>query len=142
MIIGCSSKSIWVTRLLFCQNDSPMRGSFWEKDSLITHILFELQPIFIFSPVTNFGNQSLIYLQTFRYNFFHLFPLLTFNLLLWHHTNSYFFYTVKKSKNYFIHANFHTFPSLNLEFIKQKLSFLCKRKYFESTSLEIKTNNG
>ena len=60
MIKGCSSKSIWVTRLLFCQNDSPMRGSFWEKDSLITHILFELQPIFIFSPVANFGNQSLI----------------------------------------------------------------------------------
>ena len=37
-----------------------MRESFWEKDSLITHILFELQSIFIFSPVANFGNQSLI----------------------------------------------------------------------------------
>ena len=37
-----SAKSIWVTRLLFCQNDSPMGESFWQKDSLITHILFEL----------------------------------------------------------------------------------------------------
>jgi hypothetical protein len=53
-------KSIWVTRLLFCQNHSRMRGSFWQKDSLITHILFELQPIIIFSPVANFGDQSLI----------------------------------------------------------------------------------
>ena len=34
MIIVSSSKSIWVTRLLFCQNNSPMRGSYWEKDSL------------------------------------------------------------------------------------------------------------
>ena len=59
MIIGCSSKSIWVTRLIFCQNDSPMRGSFWQKDSFITYILFELQPVIIFSPVVNFGDQSL-----------------------------------------------------------------------------------
>ena len=29
-----------MTRLLFCQNDSPLWGSFWKKDSLITHILF------------------------------------------------------------------------------------------------------
>ena len=36
-----SSKSIWVTKLVFCQNDSPIRGSFWQKDSLITHKLFE-----------------------------------------------------------------------------------------------------
>ena len=59
IIIGCSSKSIWVTRLLFCQNDYPMRGSFWYKDSLITLILFELQPIMIFSPVANFGHHPL-----------------------------------------------------------------------------------
>ena len=36
------SKSVWVIKLSFCQNDSPMRGSFWQKDSFITHILFEL----------------------------------------------------------------------------------------------------
>ena len=59
MIIGCSSKSIWLTRLLFCQNGSPMRGSFWQKKSFITHILFEIQPIIIFSPVANFDNQSI-----------------------------------------------------------------------------------
>ena len=27
---------------------------------LITHILFELQPIIIFSPVANFGDQSIV----------------------------------------------------------------------------------
>ena len=32
MIISCSSKSIWLTRLLFCQNGSPMRRSFWPKE--------------------------------------------------------------------------------------------------------------
>ena len=37
-----------------------MRGSFWHKDSLITHILFELQPIMIFSLVANFGDHSLV----------------------------------------------------------------------------------
>ena len=41
LIIICS-KSIWVTKLVFCQNDSRIGGSFWQKDSLITHILFEL----------------------------------------------------------------------------------------------------
>ena len=38
-----------------------MRRSFWQKDSLITHLLFELQPINIFSPVANFGDQYLIF---------------------------------------------------------------------------------
>ena len=28
--------------LSLCQNDPPMGESFWQKDSLITHILFEL----------------------------------------------------------------------------------------------------
>ena len=37
-----SSKSIWVTNLIFCQNDSQIRRSSRQKDSLITHILFEL----------------------------------------------------------------------------------------------------
>ena len=70
MIIDCSSKSIGVTRILFCQNNSPMRGSFWQKDSLITHILFELQPIIIFSTVANFVDQSLLtYLYRYvKYN--------------------------------------------------------------------------
>ena len=38
-----------MTRILFCQNDSPMRRSFWQKDSLITHTLFKLKLIIIFS---------------------------------------------------------------------------------------------
>ena len=37
-----SSKSIWVIKLSFCQNDPPMWESFWQKDSLIILILFEL----------------------------------------------------------------------------------------------------
>ena len=37
-----SSKSIWVIKLSFCQKDLPLLESFWQKDSLITHILFEL----------------------------------------------------------------------------------------------------
>ena len=37
-----SSKRIWVTKLVFCLNDSSIGGSFWKKDSLITQILFEL----------------------------------------------------------------------------------------------------
>ena len=59
MIIGCTLKSIWVIKLSFCQNDSPMEETFWQKDSLITHILFELWLIMLFSPVANFAQQSL-----------------------------------------------------------------------------------
>ena len=69
-IIGCNSKSIWVIKLTlcqidlligksFCQNDSLIRESFWQNNNLVTHILFELQLIIIFSPVANFGDQSL-----------------------------------------------------------------------------------
>ena len=36
------SKNIWVTRLFFCQNDYLMGESLWQKDSLVTLILFEL----------------------------------------------------------------------------------------------------
>ena len=42
LIISHSSKSIWVINLLFCQNYSPTRRSFWQKDGLITCILFGL----------------------------------------------------------------------------------------------------
>ena len=41
-----------------------MGESFWQNNSLVTHILFELQPIIMFSPVANFGDQSLDYDQT------------------------------------------------------------------------------
>ena len=47
-------------KLFFCQNDPLMGEPFWQNNSLVSHILFELQPIIIFSPVANFGNQSLI----------------------------------------------------------------------------------
>ena len=52
VIIGCSSKSIWEIKMSFCQNDPLMRESFWQNNSPVTYILFELQPIIIFSPVT------------------------------------------------------------------------------------------
>ena len=47
-------------KLFFCQNDPLMGEPFWQNNSLVSHILFELQPIIIFNPVANFGNQSLI----------------------------------------------------------------------------------
>ena len=65
----CSSKSILVIKLSFCQNDPPMRESFWQKDSLITHIIFELQPIIIFCPVANFGDQSKVSTETILFGF-------------------------------------------------------------------------
>ena len=46
-------------KLFFCQNDPLMGEPFWQNNSLVSHILFELQPIIIFSPVANFSNQSL-----------------------------------------------------------------------------------
>ena len=36
-----------------------MGESFWQNNSLVTHILFDLQPIMIFSPVANFGTHPL-----------------------------------------------------------------------------------
>ena len=36
------SKNIWVTRLFLCKNDSLIVESLWQKDSLVTLILFEL----------------------------------------------------------------------------------------------------
>ena len=32
-------------KLSFCQNDPLMQQSFWQNNSLVTHIIFELQPI-------------------------------------------------------------------------------------------------
>ena len=61
-------KNIWVTRLFFCQNDSLMGESFWQKDSLVTFrdsndsshfYTVWIMTIMIFSPVANFGQQSL-----------------------------------------------------------------------------------
>ena len=55
------SKSIWVTRLLFCQNDSPMGESFWQKDILITHnyTFSRTMSIMMFSPVANLMHHPL-----------------------------------------------------------------------------------
>ena len=43
-VISHSSKSISVIKLSFNQNESSIGGSFWQKESLITHTLFELCP--------------------------------------------------------------------------------------------------
>ena len=48
-----------MTSLFFSQNDSPMRESFWQKNRLATHILFDLCLFEHFSPVANFEQQSL-----------------------------------------------------------------------------------
>ena len=50
-----------MTRLLCCQNDFPMGGSFWQKDSLTTHILFELCLVMILSPVSNLMHHPLLW---------------------------------------------------------------------------------
>ena len=51
-------------RLSFSQIDSAIGGSFWPKDSLISHILFELHmPIQIFSPVYLFLGHPLLPLK-------------------------------------------------------------------------------
>ena len=39
-IIGCISKSIWVTKWLFCQNYLLIGESFWQNNNLVTHIFF------------------------------------------------------------------------------------------------------
>ena len=41
IIISHNSKSIWVIKLSFCQNDPLIGESFWENTSLVTLILFE-----------------------------------------------------------------------------------------------------
>ena len=57
-----SSKIIWVIKLSFCQNDSPMGGPCWQKGSFITHILFEVHmPIMIFCPVYLFSGHPLVH---------------------------------------------------------------------------------
>ena len=48
-------------KLSLCQNDYLMGGTFWEKDSFFTHILFELWLIMIFRPVANFVQQSIFH---------------------------------------------------------------------------------
>ena len=55
-------------KLFFCQNDPLMGEPFWQNNSLLSHIFFELQPIIIFSPVANFGNQSLTWLMQILLN--------------------------------------------------------------------------
>ena len=59
-VISHSSKSIWVIKLSFCQNDPPMGESFWQKDSLISHILFELLLITLLWIVSVFLTQTLV----------------------------------------------------------------------------------
>ena len=46
-------------KLSFCQNDPPMGESFWQKDSLSTHILFELWLITLLRFVQFFLKQTL-----------------------------------------------------------------------------------
>ena len=53
------SKSIWVTFLFFCQNDSLMAGGInLAKGQLGHYYTFWTMPITIFSPVSNLSDQS------------------------------------------------------------------------------------
>ena len=71
-----------MTILVFCQNDYLIRGSFWQKDSLITHILFDLaMPILIFSPVQHCNEKSPC--QTVHKNTVFFVLLLTYQELLY-----------------------------------------------------------
>ena len=63
IIISYSSKSIWVIKLSFCQNGPVLWEYFWQKDSLITHIL---RLIMIFTPIANFAQRPLV--DYFSYN--------------------------------------------------------------------------
>ena len=56
------SKSIRVTSLFFCQNDVLIRGSFWQKNSLVTLILFDLSLFKHFSLSQIFVISLLLYL--------------------------------------------------------------------------------
>ena len=62
-VISHSSKSMGVIKLSFCQNDPPMGESFWQKDSLTTHILFELWLITPLGCVQIFLKQTLFRLN-------------------------------------------------------------------------------
>ena len=58
-----SSKSIWVTKLSFCQNDPLMRESFWQKIGLVTHILFELGLFWYVAHSQILGNTFYVFLR-------------------------------------------------------------------------------
>ena len=64
MIIGCSSKSIWVIKLSFCQNNSLLGESFWQPGHSYT---FWTVPIMICSPVYFFSRQTLRYFTVFQF---------------------------------------------------------------------------
>ena len=53
-----------VYSLSFCLNDPPRITSFWQRNSLVTHIFFDLCLLYViyvtFSPVAKFGDQPLI----------------------------------------------------------------------------------
>ena len=54
------------------QSDSPMSESFWQKNRMVTSILFDLCLHKHFIPVANFGYQSLYGHADFQHsNFYH-----------------------------------------------------------------------
>ena len=57
------SKGIWVTSLFFCQNDSLMGESLWQKDSFVTLLLCELC-LFLYLAKSQILGNSLYELRT------------------------------------------------------------------------------
>ena len=58
-----------VTKLFFCQNDLLLGGSFWQKDSLVTFILFELNLLWYLA-------QSQILVTSLYYTLFYFLEIL------------------------------------------------------------------
>ena len=58
-----SSKCIWVMKLFFCQNSPLMGQSFWQKNSFITHILFEVY-LFLYLAQSTYLWDTLYFLMT------------------------------------------------------------------------------
>ena len=78
----CKSFAIWTPWQCLSQNDAPLRGSFWQKDSLLNYaiMIFNLVTIILEHPLVIFWNINFrqsrnrpLLLQLFK--LFHLVPL-------------------------------------------------------------------
>ena len=84
-----SSKSIWVIKLSFSQGGPSEGGSFWQKDSLITHILFKLCQIWYYDMVSFFMTQTLFYKFNCLLTYYWFFIIFVIKYLrFWHNLDT------------------------------------------------------